>query len=212
MRAWLMLPLILAGCGSRDADLATDPVQRAATCGVVAAADARRASGNVEAKLTLEQQGRILHYAMLAGSEGGRFDKTRTAAVVNAMPTLGNTVTAGKWEQRIPECEAAFPPTKPVAGVTLPPDALQAQAGCHDLADFFTEAMRSSEADYIDRIRAYDSMRRDLDTKLGATLRARGLSQTQGEEARDKAVAALVRLGNPVTVLDQCVKRFGGTF
>jgi len=208
MRAWLILPLVLAGCGEREAGLPADPVERAATCGVVTAAQARKASGNVEAKLTLEQQGRILHYAMLVGSEGGRFDKTRTAAVVNAMPGLGDKVTGGEWEKRLPECAAAYPATA-AREVTLPADPLQAQAGCHDLAAFFTDAMRASEADYIDTIRDYDSMRRDLDPKLGAPLRARGLNQAQSEEARDKAVAALVQLGNPVAVLNQCVKRFG---
>lgn len=208
MRAWVLLPLLLTGCGGQDAGLPADPVQRAATCGVVTAAETRQASGSVEAKLTLEQQGRILHYAMLAGSEGGRFDKTRTAAVVNAMPGLGDKVTSGEWQERVPECAAAFPATA-AREVTLPTDPLQAQAGCHDLADFFTNAMRASEADYIDTIRDYDSMRRDLDPKLGATLRARGLDQAQSEEARDKALAALVQLGNPVTVLNQCVKRFG---
>lgn len=209
MRAWLIPSLLLAGCGEREAGLPADPVERAATCGVVTAADARQASGNVEAKLTLEQQGRILHYAMLVGSEGGRFDKTRTAAVVNAMPGLGDKVTSGEWQKRLPECAAAYPTTA-ARDVTLPSDPLQAQAGCHDLAAFFTEAMRASEADYIDKIRAYDGMRRDLDPKLGATLRARGLNQAQGEEARDKAVAALVQLGNPVAVLDKCVKQLGG--
>ena len=57
---------------------------------MIAAAQARKASGNVEAKLTLEQQGAILHPAILTGSETGRFDKTRTAAVVNAMPQEGD--------------------------------------------------------------------------------------------------------------------------
>jgi hypothetical protein len=204
-RAWLILPLLLAGCGRSEQGLPADLVQRAATCGVVAAADARKASGNVEAKLTLEQQGSILHPAMLAGSEGGRFDKTRTAEVVNAMPALGDSVTSGKWEPLVAECQAAFPAP---AEVTLPSDPLRAQAGCHDLAAFFTDAMRASEADYIDRIRAYDGMRRDLDPKLGATLGARGLGGTRGEETRDRAVAALVRLGNPVAVLDACVARF----
>lgn len=209
MRALVLLPLLLAGCAREGQALPVDPVARAATCGVVAAADARRESANVETKLTLEQQGRILHYGLLAGSEGGRLDKTRTAAVVNAMPGLGDEVTSGKWEALIPQCEAAFPATRAAGEIKLPSDALQAQAGCHDLADFFTDAMRASEADYIERIRAYDSMRRDLDPKLGGTLRARGLGQAESEEARDKAVAALVQLGNPVPVLNQCVKRFG---
>ncbi|HEV2568418.1 hypothetical protein [Sphingomonas sp.] len=208
MRAWLMLPLALTACGPREAELPADPVDRAATCGVVAAAQARKASNNVEAKLTLEQQGRILHYALLAGAEGGSFDKTRAAGVVNAMPGLGDKVTQGKWDRLIPQCEAAYPATK-AGDVTLPSDRLEAEAGCQDLAEFFTTAMRQSEADYIDRIRLYDQMRRDLDPKLGATIRARGMSQKQGEIARDKALAKVVQLGSPVAVLDACAKRFG---
>ena len=208
MRAWLMLPLALTACGPREAELPADPIERAATCGVVAAAQARRASGNVEAKLTLEQQGRILHFALLAGAEGGSFDKTRAAGVVNAMPRLGDKVTQGKWDRLIPQCETAFSATKAEA-VKLPSDRLEAQAGCQDLAEFFTTAMRQSEADYVERIRAYDQMRRELDPQLGTTLRSRGLSQKQGEAARDKALAAIVQLGSPVAVLDACAKRFG---
>ena len=207
MRAWLMLPLALTACGPREAELPADPIERAATCGVVAAAQARKASGNVEAKLTLEQQGRILHYALLAGAEGGSFDKNRAAGVVNAMPELGDKVTQGKWDRLIPQCEAAFPATKAEA-LKLPSDRLEAQAGCQDLAEFFTTAMRQSEADYVERIRAYDQMRRELDPQLGTTLRSRGLSQKQGEAARDKALAAIVQLGSPVAVLDACAKRF----
>lgn len=206
MRAWLILPLALAGCGRSEQGLPADPVQRAATCGVIAAADARKASNNVEAKLTLEQQGAILHPAMLAGSESGRFDKTRTAEAVNAMPALGDKITSGKWEPLVAECRTAFPAP---AEVTLPTEALTAEAGCHDLAAFFTDAMRASEADYVEKIRAYDGMRRELDPKLGASLKARGLTGTRGEETRDKAVAELVQLGNPVSVLDACVARFG---
>jgi hypothetical protein len=208
MRAWLMLPLALTACGPREAALPADPVERAATCGVVAAAQARKASGNVEAKLTLEQQGRILHYALLAGAEGGSFDKTRAAGVVNAMPALGDKVTQGKWDRLIPQCEAAYPATRAEA-VTLPSGRLEAQAGCQDLAEFFTTALRQSEADYIDRIRIYDQMRREIDPQLGTTIRARGLSQKQGAAARDKALAGIVQLGAPVAVLDACAKRFG---
>ena len=208
MRAWLMLPLALTACGPREAELPADPVERAATCGVVAAAQARQASANVEAKLTLEQQGRILHYALLAGAEDGSFDKTRSAGVVNAMPALGDKVTQGKWDRLIPQCEAAYPATK-AGAVTLPSDRLAAEAGCKDLADFFTTALRQSEADYIDRIRVYDQMRRDLDARLGTTIRARGLSQSRGEAERDKALAQIVQLGSPVAVLDACAKRFG---
>lgn len=208
-RALLLLPLVLASCGKKEAGLPEDPIQRAATCGVAAAADARR-SGGVDAKITLEQQGHILHYALLAGAEGGSFDRTRSAAVVNAMPALGDKVTGKKWEGLIPECSAAYTATKSVETVTLPADPLVAQAGCHDLADFLTTAVRSQENNFIDRIRAYDEMERKLDARMGATIKARGLSQPQANEARAKALATVVNLGPPTTVLDRCVEKFGG--
>ena len=208
MRAWILLPLLLAGCGHRQAGLPDDPIQRAATCGVVAAADARRAGG-IDAKLTIEQQGHILHYALLAGAEGGRFDRTRSAAVVNAMPALGDKVTARKWEPLIGECASAYPASRAAESVALPSDALTAQAGCHDLADFVTTALRTQEGNFIDRMRAYDGLKRALDPKMGATLKARGLGLAQANEARAKALAAVVALGPPTTVLDQCVKKYG---
>jgi hypothetical protein len=37
MRAWPLIPVVLAGCGSRAAELPADPIKRAATCGVAAA-------------------------------------------------------------------------------------------------------------------------------------------------------------------------------
>lgn len=208
-RALLILPLVLAGCGKKTVGLPDDPIQRAATCGVVAAAEARRAGG-VDAKFTIEQQGHILHYALLAGAEGGTFDKGRSAAVVNAMPALGDKVTAGKWEPLIDECAAAYPASRPAENVTLPSNPLTAQAGCHDLADFVTTALRSQENNFIDRIRAYDEVQRKLDQKMGATLKARGLNQAQSNEARAKALAKVATLGPPTAVLDQCVKKFGG--
>jgi hypothetical protein len=207
-RALLMLPLALAGCGKKQVGLPDDPIQRAATCGVIAAADARRAGG-VDAKFTIEQQGQILHYALLAGAQGGSFAKSSSAAVVAAMPRLGDKVTAGKWEQLIPECQAAYPASRPVEAVTLPSDPLQAQAGCYGLADFVTTALRSQENNFIDRVRAYDEMKRNLDAKMGATIKARGLSLSQATEARSEAMATAATLGPPTVVLDQCVKRFG---
>ena len=208
MRAWMILPLALAGCGPKQAALPDESIQRAATCGVVAAAEARRAGG-VDAKLTIEQQGHILHYALLAGAEGGTFDKGRSAAVVNAMPGLGDKVTGGKWEPLIDECASAYPASKPAASVTLPSDSLVAQAGCHDLADFLTTALRSQENNFIDRMRAYDGMERKLDTRMGSTIKARGLNLERANEARAKALATVASLGPPTAVLDRCVEKYG---
>lgn len=208
MRAWPLILLALAGCGPRAVELPADPIQRAATCGVVAAANARRASGDVEATLTIEQQGSILHHALLAGAEGERFDQSRAAAVVDAMPGLGDTVTGAKWEPLIGQCAAAFPATAAKGEIALPADALRAQAGCEELGGFVVNALRASEADFPDRIRAYDAMRRSLDGRVAATVRARGLSQSAAADARGQAMAELIRLGPPIAVLDQCVERF----
>jgi hypothetical protein len=207
--AWIMLPLALAACAKKPAGLPEDPIKRAATCGVVAAADARRALGSVDAKLSIEQQGHILQYALMEGAADGSFDRTRSAAVVNAMPQLGDKVTGGKWEPLVGECADAYPATRPVESVTLPSDPLTVQAGCHDLSDFITTALRSHENNYIDRMRAYDAMERKLDNRMGATLKARGLNQLQANEARAKAFAKVVTLGPPIVVLDQCVKKYG---
>jgi succinate dehydrogenase/fumarate reductase flavoprotein subunit len=174
------------------------------------AANARRASGDVEAKLTIEQQGNILHHALLAGAEDGRFDQSRAAAVVNAMPGLGDTVTGAEWEPLIGQCAAAFPPTAIKGQIALPSDALLAQTGCEELGGFVVNALRASEADFPGRIRAYDAMRRSLDGRVAATVRARGLSQSAAADARNRAMAELIRLGPPTAVLDQCVERFGG--
>lgn len=209
MRAWmLMVPLVLTGCGQKQAALPDDPIQRAATCGVIAAAQARQTRG-VDAKLTMEQQGQILHYALLEGAEGGRFNKDRSAAVVNAMPKLGDKVTEGKWQNLVPECATAYPQTKPVETVSLPADPFVAQAGCHDLSNFITTALRAQESVYIDRMRAYDAMERKLDERMGAKLKARGLDQQESQDARAKAFATVATLGPPIAVLDQCVKKFG---
>jgi hypothetical protein len=209
MRAWILLPLALAACGEKQAGLPDDPIRRAATCGVVAAADARRSLGSVDAKLTIEQQGHILHYALIEGAEGGSFDRTRSAAVVNAMPQLGDKVTGGKWEPLVGQCADAYPATKPVESVSLPSDALTTQAGCHDLSDFITTALRSQENNFIERIRSYDAMERKLDNRMGTTLKARGLNQAQANEARARALAKLATLGPPIAVLDQCAEKFG---
>jgi hypothetical protein len=125
------------------------------------------------------------------------------------MPQLGDKVTGGKWEPLVGQCADAYPATKPVESVSLPSDALTTQAGCHDLSDFITTALRSQENNFIERIRSYDAMERKLDNRMGTTLKARGLNQAQANEARARALAKLATLGPPIAVLDQCAEKFG---
>ena len=206
--ASLAVLALLAGCGAKTLALPEDATQRAATCGVVAAADARKGS-DVRAKLGFEDQSRILHYALLEGAAGDSFDKNRAATVANAMPALGESVTAGKWETLKPACAAAYPVTAVAEAKPLPDDRLTARLGCDGLAQFMTSALREDEASYINRIRALDDMQRAIDAEVGPTLKARGITPEQSIETTNKAVAQLVNLGPPHLVLDRCVAAFG---
>lgn len=208
LAALLAMALPLAACGPKPLELPADPVDRAATCGVVAAATARTAVTDVQAPLPLAAQGKIFHYALLAASAGSEF-KAETANRVNKrMGELQESITAGKWQDLAPACEAAFP----VAGkteVTLPDERLDAQLACEELAEFTSVALEGEEIHYGNELAAYRRMRSELNDALGPGLRAKagaGLDAQQAE--RHKALAAAAQLGSPMSVLDACAERF----
>lgn len=216
MRVAIIAPvlagLVLAGCGQKELALPDDPVDRAATCGVVAAAAARARTTNIAAPLPFEEQGRIIHYAMLAASEGDAFDASRAAAVVARMPQLEGGITGGKWETLRQPCAEAYPQTALSGPVTLPADTQQAQTGCYAMAVFLTKALGAQDAAYGDRLAEYGGMNRALDQKIGAALARRGID-SKSERAgalRAQALAGLVRLGPPMTVMNACVEKFKG--
>src|SRR3546814_11677302 len=74
--------LLFSACGPKALTLPEQPVDRAATCGVVAATEARAATPDIKQPLPFTAQGRILHYALLAGAEGEEFS-AETATAVN---------------------------------------------------------------------------------------------------------------------------------
>src|SRR5262245_39389542 len=77
----LALALLLPGCGPKALSLPEDPIDRAASCGVVAAVQARAATADVKASLPFDSQGHILHYALLAASEGGSYEAERAVKI-----------------------------------------------------------------------------------------------------------------------------------
>ncbi|ARS27854.1 hypothetical protein [Sphingomonas sp. KC8] len=206
-----LLGLVLAGCGPKELALPADPVDRAATCGVVAAAVARAGTTNIAAPLPFEQQGRIMHYAMLAASEGKAFDTSRAAAVVDRMPQLEGAITGGKWQGLKGACAEAFPATQGVDAVTLPADPLQAQTGCYAMSMFLTKALGAQNAAYSGELGAYGGMNRGLDPKIGAGLVARGIKSDSDAAStlRAEALARMVKLGPPMTVMNACLEKFG---
>ncbi|HEY1606746.1 MAG TPA: hypothetical protein VGF77_14230 [Allosphingosinicella sp.] len=207
--ALALAALALASCGGpKPLVLPADPVDRAATCGIVAAAEARSATADINQPLTIDAQGHILQHAMLAASGSGRFSVQIANAVSKRMSELQAEVTSGKWQDLEPACSAAFP-TATSGEATLPKDRLDAQLGCSALAEFTASALES-DRHYAAEISRYRKLRATLSDHMGPALRARfGSDLTKQRDAGDKAMAAMAELGSPVAVLDQCLKTFG---
>lgn len=206
--ALLLMPVLLAGCDTQ-ALLAENPVERAATCGVVAAAQAR-VEAPVGKPLPLEAQGEVLRPALLAGAAGEEFDGEAAEAVVKRMPVLAESVTQGdNWKELAPACAAAYPAAP--AAPALPDDALAAALGCDQLGRFLKTALGAS-GDYEEPLLEYGVVERTLDSRIAPLLARRGLASedAQAKEKR-KALGAFAKLGNPVTVMNACVVKYAAS-
>ncbi|HMC93070.1 MAG TPA: hypothetical protein VKI45_11475 [Allosphingosinicella sp.] len=206
----VLLSLALGGCGGPKAlTLPTEPVDRAATCGVVATAAARGATADIQAPLPIAAEGRILHYSLLGASSDGRYSSETAGAIVKRMSVLEPQITSGKWQELAPACKAAFPEAE-ASEVALPKDRLDAQLGCSALAQFMATALEPAKSRYAGALADYRRLRGKLSDRLGPGLRARVGSSTAAQRAaEDKAMAAIARAGSPVAVLAECAARFG---
>ena len=203
------LVIFLAACGGAETlTLPADPVDRAATCGIVAAAEARVATADVQAPLPLEAQGRVIHYALLAASQGGEFEPETANSVSRRTAELQDRVTSGKWQALAPACAGAFPAASRT-DVELPSARFEAQIACEELADFAGTALAAQETDYGNELAAWRQMRRTLNDALASGLTARAGSSLEAQrKARREALAAAADLGSPVAVLERCGQRF----
>lgn len=211
MRMWIgcAAAWLLASCGPKALTLPEQPVDRAATCGIVAAAEARLATANIKAPLSLEAQGRIVHHALLAASADGAFVPDTANAVSRRMSELQEQVTGGKWKALAPACRSAFPE----AGkddVSLPAAPFDAQLGCNELADFLLTALEAQESDYANELGEYRQLNRKLNDRIAPGLSRRAGSQLPAQQReRRKALAATAKLGSPTAVMHQCIEQFG---
>jgi hypothetical protein len=206
--AFLACALTLSACGSKALELPADPVDRAATCGVVAAAAARTAVPDIKAPLPLAAQGKIFHYALLAASQGEAFEAETANRVNKRMRELEAGITGGKWQDLVPACDSAFPVTAKTE-VSLPSGRFEAQIACEELAEFTSVALEGSEKDFGNELAAYRRMRTELNDAIAPALRARAGSSTEAQSReRNRALAAAAALGSPIPVLDQCRERF----
>lgn len=205
--ATLPFAIILAGCGGAPATLPEETAQRAATCGVVAANQARATITDIQAPLSAAQQGAVLHPALLYAAEGEEFSRDRAAEVVNAMPKLGESIKEKDIAVLGPQCAQAYPPAP--TPVTLPDDPLTAAMGCDQLSAFMRRALGAQGAAYVKDLDAYFALNQELDGRLGPLLSQRGIKGTQASETEGrKALATIVKLGEPTAVLNACSARY----
>jgi hypothetical protein len=199
---------LLLSCGPKTLELPQDPIDRAATCGAVAAASERVATNDINATLSLDAIGRVVHYLLLAGSAGGSFSSETAAQVQKRMTELQDKVSAGKWQQLIPACKAAFPAAA-TSEVTLPADRFEAKLGCDELGDFLRGALEGQE-DYVNELGKYRDLSNKLDSAIGTGMVSRvGADMGDQQQERRKALATMAKLGQPVAVMRQCMKQFG---
>ncbi|HEX8062745.1 MAG TPA: hypothetical protein VF535_05970 [Allosphingosinicella sp.] len=203
-----LVAILVSGCGPKPLQLPADPVDRAATCGVVAAAAARTAVADVKAPLPLAAQGKIFHYALLTASEGRTFEPETANRVNKRMRELEAGITSGKWQDLVPACDSAFP-VSAKSDPALPSGRFEAQIVCEELAEFASIALEGSERDFGNELAGYRRMRTELNDAIAPGLRAKAgsSSEAQGRE-RDRALAAAAALGSPIAVLDKCRERF----
>lgn len=200
---------LLASCGPKPLALPKDPVDRAATCGVVETASARQNASNVRGGLPFDEQGRILHYGMLAASEGGSFSQETVSAVVKRMPEMESDITGAKFETLVQPCREAYPATAKASPESLPSNPFDARLGCYELASFLNRSLQSQSSTHGDRLGDYVALRRRLDAAVGASLKQRGaVSKDAQDTLRAKALAKVVPLGSPMAVMNECFAKY----
>lgn len=206
--AILSASLLLASCGPKSLELPAEPVERAATCGAVEAASARVATQDINADLSIDAIGRVLHFPMLAGAQGGTFDSATARQVQDRMTEIQDKVSGRKWQELIPQCRAAFPASA-VEKPALPADRFDAQLGCNELGDFLRSAL-AKQGKYDNELSEYFAFGNSLESKIGPGLRARaGTDPRKLHEERNKALARIVEAGPPVAVMARCIEAFG---
>ncbi|MGZ8997325.1 MAG: hypothetical protein ACXW2T_00570 [Allosphingosinicella sp.] len=200
--------MLLASCGPEPLTLPDQPVDRAATCGIVAAAQARLAVTDVSAPLPLAEHGRIVDYALLAATASGEYDTQIAGAVSQRMQTLQNHVTSGEWQPLAASCKAAYPAAEK-QDVTLPEDEFDAQLQCNELARFMSAALSGQASSYRNEIADYRHLHERLNDRIAPALNAKaGTEVSDQRKLRHRALADASRLGAPIATLSRCLERF----
>lgn len=206
--ATVAMALILPACGEKVATLPEDAVDRAATCGVVAAATQREKAG-VKGELPAEAQEGIFHYALLAGAEGPVFDPERASAVFQRMPGLFDGTITGKWQVLQPACATAYPATQ-IKEPKLPDGKLDSALQCYVLVDFMRKALGSQGGAYADASMTLGVLSTKLDAEVSPMLKSAGVKEGDAlQTKRNEAQSAVAKLGQPAAVIKACEAKYG---
>lgn len=205
-----VVALMLSSCSAK-VELPTDLVEKAATCAVVSAAEARSTMKDVDKPLPFERQSQIIHYALLAGAGDPKFSRENANHVVRRMQTLQEMFADDEWKPLVAPCNAAFPQASPGYAVTLPADPAEAQLTCYALGDFMSRALSAYEETYGDKLIQYDSFLTRLKPIVAAEA-PKGAGKRAADSAqmakRSAALAVAAKLGPPAKVMDACLQRF----
>jgi hypothetical protein len=206
---WLgLMAFGLTSCGPAPMALPDQPVDRAATCGIVAAAGARLAVTDLKSPLPLAEHGRIVDYALLAASASGEYDPQIAGSVSRRMQAIQDQVTGGEWKPLAAACKAAFPAAEK-QDAALPEDRFEAQLQCNELAQFMTQALAGQAGSYRNEIADYRHLRERLNDAVARPLNAKaGPKVGDQQKLRHRALADASRLGAPLAVLSRCLERF----
>ena len=198
---------LISACSEKTPLLPTEALDRAATCGVVAAAGEREAAG-ANGDLPADAQARILHYAMLYASTGPALDQDKVNAVSKRMPALFDRTIRGKWRALRPACAQAFPPSQ-MRQPELPAKPVDSMLQCYVLADFVRKVLSEQGSSYAAASNDYRTLRDRLDIKLVPVLRAAGLRNGPVlQHKRLEELAAAAKLGQPPAVIAACEKKY----
>jgi len=201
--------VLLSGCGPKKLALSSDPVDRAASCAVVSAIEARTTSTEVKGSLSYAAQTKIIHYAMLAASEGGTFSSNIAKSVVDKMSAVEAGISGGKWQDLQAPCAEAYPAALKTDGIELPKAKFDAQIGCYAMADFLSRSVQGNGPEGAARNNLYSDLKRKLDSAIGTGLKQRGASSYEKNQAsKDQALAKMTNLGSPAVVAKLCTDRY----
>ena len=202
--------LALSSCSS-EVGLPEEIVDRAATCAVVSAYEARSTIKNLDTPLSFDRQSQIIHYALLAGASEPGFSRDNAKGVVRRMQILQERISPEEWPPLVEPCNAAFPEANLNHPVKLPEPPEEAQLTCYALGDFMIRALSAYQGTYTQQWVQYSDFLMGLQPIVEPDTSepgAKAVPATERIAKRNAALTVAAKLGSPSKVMNMCMERF----